>query len=267
MCQAFAGPGDEVIHTQHGFAMYRISALATGAQPVVVSENNRHTDVDAILGACSNKTKLIFIANPNNPTGTMIDMAEVQRLADGIPEKCLLVLDGAYAEYVSNFDGGASLVQDRENVFMTRTFSKMYGLGGLRIGWGYGSKYIIDILNRIRGPFNLSTIALAAANAALSDLDYVDKCRNENARLREWLSNALSNLGLESDKSDANFILARFKGLEEAAACYKFLYAQGLLVRQVANYNLPNCLRITIGDEVACKRIHDSVRSFLESIK
>ena len=267
LCQAFAGPGDEVIHTEHGFAMYRISALVAGAQPVEVQENNRHTDVDAILGACSNKTKLIFIANPNNPTGTMIDAAEIQRLADGIPENCLLVLDGAYAEYVSNFDGGASLVQDRENVFMTRTFSKMYGLGGLRIGWGYGSKHIIDILNRIRGPFNLSTIALAAANSALGDLDYVDKCRNENSRLREWLSNALSNLGLESDKSDANFILARFKGAEEAAACYKFLYADGLIVRQVANYNLPNCLRITIGDEAACKRIHSSVRSFLESIK
>ena len=197
----------------------------------------------------------------------MIDSAEVQRLADGIPEKCLLVLDGAYAEYVSNFDGGASLVHDRENVFMTRTFSKMYGLGGLRIGWGYGSKHIIDILNRIRGPFNLSTIALAAANSALADLDYVDRCRNENSRLREWLSNALSNLGVKSDKSEANFILARFKGVEEAEACYKFLYAEGLLVRQVANYNLPNCLRITIGDEVACKRIHDSVRSFLESNK
>ena len=267
LCQAFAGPGDEVIHTEHGFAMYRISALAAGAQPIVVKENNRHTDVDAILDACSEATKLIFIANPNNPTGTMIDSAEVQRLADGIPEKCLLVLDGAYAEYVSNFDGGASLVHDRENVFMTRTFSKMYGLGGLRIGWGYGSKHIIDILNRIRGPFNLSTIALAAANSALADLDYVDRCRNENSRLREWLSNALSNLGVKSDKSEANFILARFKGVEEAEACYKFLYAEGLLVRQVANYNLPNCLRITIGDEVACKRIHDSVRSFLESNK
>jgi len=267
LCQAFAGPGDEVIHTEHGFAMYRISALAVGAQPVVISENNRHTDVDGILDACNKQTKLIFIANPNNPTGTMIDAAEVQRLADGIPEKCLLVLDGAYTEYVSNFDGGASLVQDRENVFMTRTFSKMYGLGGLRIGWGYGSKHVIDILNRIRGPFNLSTLALAAANSALTDVEYVDKCRNENTRLREWLSSSLSNLGIESDKSFANFILARFKRSEDASACYKFLSNEGLLVRQVANYNLPTCLRITIGDEVACKMVYDSIQSFLESVK
>ena len=267
LCQAFAGPGDEVIHTEHGFAMYRISALAVGAQPVVTKENNRRTDVDAILGACNKKTKLIFIANPNNPTGTMIDAAEVQRLADGIPEQCLLVLDGAYTEYVSNFDGGASLVQDRENVFMTRTFSKMYGLGGLRIGWGYGSKHVIDILNRIRGPFNLSTLALAAANSALTDVEYVDNCRNENTRLREWLSSSLSNLGIESDKSFANFILARFKRSEDASACFKFLSNEGLLVRQVANYNLPTCLRITIGDEVACKRVYDSIRSFLESVK
>ena len=267
LCQAFAGPGDEVIHTEHGFAMYRISALAVGAQPVVTKENNRHTDVDAILGACNKKTKLIFIANPNNPTGTMIDAAEVQRLADGIPEQCLLVLDGAYTEYVSNFDGGASLVQDRENVFMTRTFSKMYGLGGLRIGWGYGSKHVIDILNRIRGPFNLSTLALAAANSALTDVEYVDNCRNENTRLREWLSSSLSNLGIESDRSFANFILARFKRSEDASACFKFLSNEGLLVRQVANYNLPTCLRITIGDEVACKRVYDSIRSFLESVK
>ena len=150
---------------------------------------------------------------------------------------------------------------------MTRTFSKMYGLGGLRIGWGYGSKHVIDILNRIRGPFNLSTLALAAANSALTDVDYEEKCMNENTRLREWLSNSLSSLGVESDKSCANFILARFKGSEEASACYKFLSNEGVLVRHVANYNLPNCLRITIGDEVACKRVYESIRSFLESVK
>tara|TARA_B100000902_G_scaffold276901_1_gene262686 strand:- start:677 stop:1762 length:1086 start_codon:yes stop_codon:yes gene_type:complete len=267
LCQAFAGPGDEVIHTEHGFAMYKISTLAVGAKPVEVREKNRYTDVDAILEACSKRTKLIFIANPNNPTSTMIDANEVLRLADGIPENCILVLDGAYAEYVSNFDGGASLIHERENVFMTRTFSKMYGLGGLRIGWGYGSKHVIDILNRIRGPFNLSTLALAAADSALTDVDYVAKCRNENSRLREWLSNSLVNLGIESDEAHANFILARFKGSDEASACYKFLKNEGLLVRQVKNYNLPNCLRITIGDEAACKRVYDSIRRFLEIVK
>ena len=195
LCYAFAGPGDEVIHTEHGFAMYKISALAAGAKPVKVRENNRYTDVDAILEACNNRTRLIFIANPNNPTSTMIDA------------------------------------------------------------------------HRIRGPFNLSTLALAAANSALTDVDYVDKSRNENTRLREWLSNSLSNLGIDSDKSCANFILARFKGSAEASACYKFLSNEGVLVRQVSNYNLPNCLRITIGDEVACKRVYESIRSFLESVR
>ena len=247
--------------------MYRIYSKIVGAKVVFAKEINFKVSVNEILKKITKKTKIVFIANPNNPTGTMIDAHKVQRLADGIPETCILVLDGAYAEYVPNFDGGASLIHERENVFMTRTFSKMYGLGGLRIGWGYGSKHVIDILNRIRGPFNLSTLALAAANSALTDVNYVEKCMNENTRLREWLSNSLSDLGVESDKSCANFILARFKGSEEARACYKFLSNEGLLVRQVANYNLPNCLRITIGDEVACKRVYESVRSFLESVK
>ena len=267
LCQAFAGPGDDVIHTEHGFAMYKISALAAGARPVEVREDERYTDVDAILAACNRNTKLVFIANPNNPTSTMIDAACVKRLADGIPETCILVLDGAYAEYVPNFDGGAGLIHDRENVFMTRTFSKMYGLGGLRIGWGYGSKHVIDILNRIRGPFNLSSLALAAATSALTDVDYVDRCRNENARLRQLLANDLGNLGILSDTSHANFILARFKGIGEAEACYKFMYDEGLLVRQVTNYNLPHCLRITVGDETACERVYKSIQSFLESVR
>ena len=135
LCQAFAGPGDEVIHTEHGFAMYRISALAAGATPVEVPERDRHTDVDAILAACSERTRLVFLANPNNPTGTMVADREIQRLVEGLPAHVLCVLDGAYVEYVEGFDGGAKLVEAHENVFMTRTFSKLYGLGGLRVGW------------------------------------------------------------------------------------------------------------------------------------
>ena len=165
LCQAYAGPGDEVLHTEHGFLMYRISALAAGATPVSAPERERTTDVDALLAACTDRTKLVFLANPNNPTGTMIGQGEIARLAAGLPPQALLVLDGAYAEYVAGFDGGATLVDQRSNVFMTRTFSKIYGLGGLRIGWGYGSKAVIDVLNRVRGPFKLSTAALEAAEA------------------------------------------------------------------------------------------------------
>ncbi|ESW61239.1 MAG: histidinol-phosphate aminotransferase [Rhodobacter sp. CACIA14H1] len=262
LCQAYAGPKDEVVFTEHGFLMYRISALAVGATPVEVHERERTTDVDAILAACNRRTKLVFIANPNNPTGTMISVAEIERLAAGIPKQAILVLDGAYAEYVEGYDGGLSIVEARQNVVMTRTFSKIYGLGGLRIGWGYGPKAIIDVLNRIRGPFNLSTTQLEVAEAAVRDQDFVNRCRAENARMRHWLSVALAEVGVPSDTSMANFVLARFASEEEATACDAFLQSQGLIVRRVAGYKLPHCLRITVGDEASCRRVAHAVAQF-----
>ena len=266
LCQCYVGQGDEVIHTEHGFAMYRIATLAAGGTPVEVAERERVTDVDAILAACTARTKLVFIANPNNPTGTMIGAAELARLADGIPAGALLVLDGAYAEYVEGYDAGLALIEARENVVMTRTFSKIYGLGGLRIGWGYGPAAVIDVMNRIRGPFNLSTAALAAAEAAVRDTDYTEKCRVENAKRREWLATALAELGVPSDTSTANFVLARFADQTEAQACDAALRAAGIIVRQVAGYKLPNCLRITVGDESACRRVVHTVAQFKGAI-
>jgi histidinol-phosphate aminotransferase len=262
LCQAYAGPKDEVVFTEHGFLMYRISALAVGATPVEVAERERTADVDAILAACGSRTRLVFIANPNNPTGTMISAAEIARLAAGLPPKAILVLDGAYAEYVDGYDGGASLVDARSNVVMTRTFSKIYGLGGLRIGWGYGPKAIIDVLNRIRGPFNLSTTALEAAEAAVRDQAHVNHCRDENARMRTWLAQALAELGVPSDTSMANFVLARFASADEAEACDAFLQSKGLIVRRVSGYKLPHCLRITVGDESGCRRVAHAVAQF-----
>ncbi len=262
LCQAYAGPGDEVIHTEHGFSMYRISTLAAGATPIEVPERERVTDVDAILAACTDKTRLVFIANPNNPTGTMIGGNEVARLADGLPSQAILVLDGAYAEYVEDFDGGAQLVESRENVVMTRTFSKLYGLGGLRVGWGYGPKEIVDVLNRVRGPFNLSSPALAAAEAAVRDTGYAEKCRVDNSRWRAWLAEALAEHGVPSDTSTANFILARFADQSEAEACDAYLKKQGVIVRLVAGYKLPNCLRITVGDEASCRRVAHAIGQF-----
>ncbi|SPH20096.1 Histidinol-phosphate aminotransferase [Ascidiaceihabitans donghaensis] len=262
LCQAFAGPGDEVIHTEHGFAMYKISALAAGATPVEVKETERVTDVSAILAACTDRTKLVFLANPNNPTGTMIGLAELERLADGLPPQALLVLDGAYAEYVEGYDAGASLVEGCENVVMTRTFSKIYGLGSLRVGWGYAPKPIIDVLNRVRGPFNLSQAAQDAAIAAVRDTDYLTHCRTENAKWRTWLANGLAEVGVPSDTSNANFVLARFADAAEAEACDAHLQAQGLLVRKVAGYKLPAALRITVGDESACRQIVHAVKTF-----
>lgn len=262
LCQAYAGPGTEVIHTEHGFAMYRISAMTNGATPVSVPERERVTDVGAILAACTKKTRLVFLANPNNPTGTMIGTSEIERLAEELPKHVLLVLDGAYAEYVDGYDGGAALVEGRHNVMMTRTFSKLYGLGGLRVGWGYGPDHVIDVLNRVRGPFNLGNAALAAAEAAVRDTAWAKKCRADNTRLRAWLAEALAERGVPSDTSTANFILARFATKAEAEACDDFLKSEGLIVRRVAGYNLPNCLRITVGDESSCRRVAHAVGQF-----
>ena len=262
LCQAYAGPKDEVVFTEHGFLMYRISSMAVGATPVEVPERERTADVDAILAACNRRTKLVFIANPNNPTGTMISPADMARLAAGIPSQAILVIDGAYAEYVDGYDGGAALIEARGNVVMTRTFSKIYGLGGLRIGWGYGPSHIIDVLNRIRGPFNLSTSQLDAAEAAVRDRDHVNRCRSENTRLRHWLAEALAALGVPSDTSLANFVLARFADAAEAEACDTYLQGQGLIVRRVSGYKLPHCLRITIGDESSCRRVAHAMAQF-----
>jgi histidinol-phosphate aminotransferase len=265
LCRAFAGDGDEVLYTEHGFGMYEISARLSGATPVSVQENNRVTDVDALLEACNENTRLIFLANPNNPTGTMTPDTEIARLADNMPDGCLLVLDGAYAEYVYGFDGGAAFVAARDNVVMTRTFSKIFGLGGLRIGWGYGPAPVIEILNRLRGPFNVSSPALAAAKAALEDTQYTEHCRAENEKWRGWLAAELGKINIPSDPSFANFILARFASPEEAQAANAHLQANGLIVRMVANYNLPEALRITIGDEASCRQIVAALTEFKAS--
>ncbi len=263
LAQVYAGPGLEVIHTEHGFGMYRISALAAGATPVEVPERARRTDVDAILAAATDRTALVFVANPNNPTGTMIPEAEVVRLAEGLPPQALLVLDGAYAEYVEGFDGHAGLVESRENVVMTRTFSKIHGLGGLRVGWGYGPAHVMEALERVRGPFNLGTPQLAAAEAAVRDTAYTTHCRVANAVMRARLAEGLADLGVASDPSEANFVLARFRDRDEAEACDAALRAAGLIVRRVAGYKLPHCLRITVGDEAAVERVLAAVAAFV----
>lgn len=265
LCQCYSGPGDEVLYTEHGFGMYKISARAAGATPVEVPETDRRVDVDKVLAATGPKTRVVFITNPGNPSSTFLETGALARLADGLPPQALLVLDGAYAEFVDGYDGGASLIEARENVVMTRTFSKLYGLGGLRIGWGYGPRAIIDVLNRIRGPFNLSSAQLAAAEAALGDTAHVSRCQSENARLRVWLAEALRGLGIACDEAYANFVLARFGSETEANAAEDSLRADGILVRKVASYNLPECLRITVGDEAGCRRVVSVLGAFREA--
>ncbi|WP_334193795.1 histidinol-phosphate transaminase [Pararhodobacter sp.] len=260
--QAYAGPGDECITTEHGFSMYPILAHAAGAVPVTVAEAERRVDVDAILAAVTPRTKIVFIANPANPTGTMVAEADLRRLAEGLGAGAILVLDGAYAEFAGDFDGGVSLVEDFPNVVMTRTFSKIHGLGGLRIGWGYARREIIEVLNRIRQPFNLSLAQMAAAEAAVRDVDYTRFCATENARWREFLRNGLVQMGVACDESFANFVLARFASAEEADAVDRALKEDGILVRKVGGYGLPQCLRITVGDEAACRRILGVIATF-----
>lgn len=262
LCHAYAGPGTEVIHTQHGFALHRISAMVAGATPVEAPERDRQIDVDEILAACTDKTRLIFLTNPANPTGTMTSMADIERLAAALPSKVLLVLDGAYVEFVDGFDGGAGLIRSRDNVFMTRTFSKIYGLGGLRVGWGYGPQEVIDVLNRVRGPFNLSHAALVTAEAAVRDVTYTEHCRVENAKWRTWLADELAARGVPSDVSMANFVLARFASEAEAMACNDVLQSHGVIVRPVGSYQLPAALRITVGDESGCRRVAAAVGAF-----
>ena len=263
LCQTFSGQGDEVIYTEHGFAMYKISALSAGANPIAVEEKNRTTDINNILNKCNKNTKLIFIANPNNPTGTMINLKQVQELARKIPKQVLMVLDGAYAEYVDDYDGGIQLVKNTDNVIMIRTFSKIYGLGGMRIGWGFGSKSIIEALQRVRGPFNLSVPALAVAEAAINDQDYVKRCKEENNTNRDWLIKSLRKLGLACDNSFTNFVLPRFENSTQAELCDKYLQSKGFIVRRVDGYNLPDSLRITVGDRSTCERLVTVIKEFL----
>ncbi|MGY6535867.1 MAG: histidinol-phosphate transaminase [Pararhodobacter sp.] len=255
LCHAYAGEGDEVLYSAHGFLMYRISALAAGATPVIAPETERRADVDALLAAVTPRTRLVFLANPNNPTGTFLPEAEVQRLADGLPPSVLLVLDGAYVEYINGFDGGLSMVEARENVVVTRTFSKIYGLGGLRVGWGYAPGHVIDALGRIRPPFNLSDMQQEIAIAALGDQAHVARSRDENAAARAWLTAALRDMGLAVDDSEGNFVLARFAGADAAVAADAAARDAGIILRRMDSYGFPEALRITVGTMEDCQRL------------
>ena len=253
--QAFSGPGDEIIHTEHGFSMYPILAHMAGATPVVVPEQARVVDVDAILSVVTARTKVVFIANPGNPTGTMVPAGELERLAGALPGHVILVLDGAYTEFADGYDGGAKLAETYPNVLMTRTFSKIYGLGGLRIGWGYGPKAMIDVMTRIRQPFNLSGVQLTVGEAAVRDRDWVRDCAMLNAEQRARLTGALRQLGIECDESHGNFVLARFGSAAAALAADAALQNDGIIVRRVAGYGFADGLRITVGDSAQTGRV------------
>jgi histidinol-phosphate aminotransferase len=264
---AYIGPGDEGLYSQYGFLEYKIVTLGAGGAPVVAPERNYTSDVDALLACVTEKTRLVFIANPNNPTGTYLPAGEVARLARALPKNAILVLDGAYAEYVEreDYEAGIALVDALDNVVMTRTFSKIHGLAGLRVGWGYGSDHIVDALNRIRPPFNVSSIGAAAGVAALEDVAHIEKAVAHNARWLPWLTREISALGLEVLPSVANFIAIRFPdtpGLTAADADH-FLTERGLILRAIKAYGMDEFLRLTVGVEEANELVVAALREFM----
>ncbi|MDR6852575.1 histidinol-phosphate aminotransferase [Sphingomonas sp. BE123] len=251
---AFAGPGDEIIYVNYGFTVYPIATKRVGAVPVVAPDKDYATDVDAILASVTDRTRIVFIANPNNPTGTHASREEIARLHAGLRDDILLVLDHAYAEYIDGDidDGGMELAMTASNVLVTRTFSKMYGLAAERIGWGYGAPAIIEAMHRIRLPFSITIAGTAAAIAALNDDDFVARCKAENAKWRRWFSDEiakLGNAGLRAVPSQANFVLVLFEGKLTGEAAYQGLMDAGYIVRWLPGQGLPHGLRITIGNE------------------
>ena len=251
LVRGYAGPGDEVLYSRHGFLMYPLAAMGAGATPVAAPEADLTASVDALLECVSERTRMVFLANPNNPTGTYLPVDAVARLREGLRDDVLLVVDAAYAEFVSrnDYDAGIGLVEAHDNVVMLRTFSKIFGLAALRLGWAYGPPEVIDVLNRLRGPFNANAVAQAAGIAALEDVSHTEACRQHNDVWLPWLSDELKGLGLDVTPSIANFVLARFANPPAAGAAYEFLVSRGVIARAMGAYGLPDALRITIGQE------------------
>jgi histidinol-phosphate aminotransferase len=249
LCHIYGGAGTELIMTEHGFSIYDIAGRIAGCSIVKVPERDLTADVDAILAAVTPATRMVFLANPNNPTGTFISSSETARLRAGLPADVLLVVDAAYAEYVDRpeYDPGTGLVDASDNTVMTRTFSKMFGMGGLRLGWGYAPQAVVDLLHRVRSPFNVSVPAAAAGAAALAEPGWVEKCRDHNNAERARVAASLTGAGIKVHPSEANFVLADFVTPARAEQADGHLRACGLIVRRVGGYGLPHCLRITIG--------------------
>lgn len=266
--RAYLDPGDKVVQTQYGFLVYRLVAMQSGAQIVSAPETNYTADVDAILKTAGDDAKIVFLANPNNPTGTWIKGSEIRRLRENLPKETLLVLDGAYEEFADapGYEDPMALVDEYENVVVTRTFSKIHGLAGLRLGWMYGPKDIVDVIHRVRGPFNVNLPAMEAGIAAIRDRDFLKKSKEHNDRWLAFLTQQIGGLGLEVTPSVCNFVLVHFprdagKTAEDAGA---FLAEQGLIVRPVQPYGLPDALRISVGLEDDNRRVVDALKAFME---
>ena len=270
LARCYAGPGDEVLMSQYGFLVYPIVTMAAGATPVRAPEPELRVDVDAFAGLANERTRVVFIANPNNPTGSYVSAAALRGLRQRLPDEALLVIDAAYTEYVGagDYDAGFGLVEDFDNVVITRTFSKIHGLASLRLGWAYCPAAVADALNRVRGPFNVTGAALAAGAAALGDRGHVAAARAHNDRWLPWLTTELAKLGLTVYPSVANFVLVSFparagRNTRTADAADAWLLDRGLVTREMGAYDLPDCLRIAIGLEDDMRALVAALAEFM----
>jgi len=270
IANAYLMPGDEAIFSRHAFLIYEIATRANSARPMIVDEKvtNRgiKIDVDAMLAAVTAKTRIVYIANPNNPTGSYLTRDEMKRLHAGLPASMLLVIDAAYGEFCDapDYDIGLELARAHDNVVMTRTFSKIHGLAALRLGWALVPQAVADVLNRIRAPFPTSPLQQQAGAAAIADTAHVARAAAHNAQWRKWLIEEIRKLGLKVDDSAANFVLIHFApGRQDAKAADAFLIARGVILRQVGAYGLPDALRLTVGTEEANRVAVAALRDFI----
>ena len=267
LCAAYAAPGDETVVSTHAFAMYRISTLAVGARPVTAADNGLAADIEALAASITDKTRILFLANPNNPTGALVSTAEIQALVDAVPSRVMIVLDAAYAEYMrdNDYESGFRFVETTPNVVVLRTFSKIYGLAALRVGWAFAHPNVIDALNRVRGPFNVNAPGQAAAEAAVRDQEYVAYCALQNEVWRDWLAKKLDAAGATSPRTHCNFVLPHFgvDGPRSAAAADAYLKTRGLIARRLENYGMPGHLRITVGAPDDCLAVANAVAEFM----
>jgi histidinol-phosphate aminotransferase len=266
LCLSYGGPGRDILMSEHGFTIYEIAGKYAGSRVIKVRERNLQADLDAMLAAVSSSTRVVFLANPNNPTGSMISESEMARFRAALPPEVLLVIDAAYAEYVTrdDYNAGERLVDATGSTVMTRTFSKVFGLGGIRLGWCYGPPAVIDVLNRVRGTFNVSVPAQAAGLAALAEPGWVEYCRDHNALWRENLADGIEAAGIKVWRGQGNFVLADFGTPEQANAADDFLRRRGLIVRRVGSYGLAHCLRVTVGTADECGMVIEGLTDFMK---
>jgi histidinol-phosphate aminotransferase len=265
LCHIYGGPGTDIVMSMHGFTMYQIAGTYAGSRVLKTPERNLTADVDKMLAAVTPATRIVFVANPNNPTGSLLPQSEMERLRRNLPPDVLLVIDAAYAEYVDDpeYDPGVKLVDAGDNTVMLRTFSKIFGLGGMRVGWAYAPASVVDVLNRVRGVFNVNLAAQAAAIAALAEPGWVEKNRAHNTTWRAKLAAAMEQAGIKAWPTQGNFVLADFGTADRADRAIAFLKSRGIIVRAMGAYNLPHCLRVTVGTEEECGLVAEALASFM----